>query len=130
MSLGSTTAKNIAIRANYGSSRSSLWPSTVTFRLYVGNPTSGGTEMTGGGYAGVAVANTDANFPVPTTGVLEPATVVFPTSTGAWSAGAPPTFFAIKDGSTFLDYGPLSTNPGVVTAGQDVTLTVVIDPSA
>lgn len=129
MSLGSTAAKTMAIRANYGTSRSSLWPATVTFRLYDDDPTGAGVEMTGGSYAGVVVANTDANMGVAPSGVLEPATVTFATSTGAWS-GVPPTFFAITDGATILDYGPLSTNPGVSVAGQDVMLTVIIDPSA
>lgn len=129
MSLGSTAAKNIAIRACYGSSRSSLWPATVDFRLYVGNPTAGGVEMTGGGYAPVSVANTDANMGVPTGGILTPATVAFATSTGAWSGGAPPDFFAITDGAgTILDTGTVSANPGVVSAGQDVLLSVAIDP--
>lgn len=129
MSLGSTDAKNIAIRANYGSSRSSLWPALVDFRLYDGDPTGAGTEMTGGGYAPVEVANTDANMGVPTSGVLTPATVAFATSTGAWSGGTPPTYFAITDGAgTLLDVGTVSANPGVSAAGQDVLLSAVIDP--
>lgn len=127
MSLGSTAAKNIALRACYGDSRSSLWPATVYLRLYLGDPADSGVEISGGGYAAVAVANTDANMNVPTTGLLEPDVFTFPTSTGAWSAV--PDHWAFTDGSgTVLDTGVVSDNPGVTTASVDALIALAIDP--
>lgn len=129
MSLGSTAAKNVVLRGTYGTSRSSLAPATIDVRLYVGDPAGAGVEMTGGGYAPVTLANSDANMGVPTTGLLTPATVTYATSTGAWSGGTPPDHWAITDGAGVIyDTGVVSANPGVSVAGQDVLLTLTVDP--
>lgn len=130
MSLGSTFAQNADLAASYGDNKSTAagWPTSITVRLYVGDPTSGGVEMSGGGYAGVVVANTSAAVGTPSGGSLGPIVVAWPASTGAWSGGTPPDHAAFTDGSgNILDTGTVSANPGVTTAGQvfelDVTIT-------
>lgn len=123
MSLGSATAKNTSLSACYGDNRSSTWPSTTTFRLYVGDPTSGGTEVSGSGYAGVAVANSTANMGTPSGGSLGPISVTFPAATGSWGT---PDHWANTDGSgNLLDTGAISS-PQAIGAGQTATLAVTI----
>jgi hypothetical protein len=113
MSLGSTYAEDISLDSNYGSGKASNWAGTIYLRLYIGNPTAGGTELTSaGGYAAIAIANTGAsvgtNWPNASGGQKINGTVfTFPTSTGAWSAN--PTYFWLTDSTpNLLDGGPLS----------------------
>lgn len=129
MSLGSTFAKNADLKACYGDNKSTAagWPTSITVKLYVGDPTAGGVEMSGGGYAGVVLANTTAVLGTPSAGQLGPIAVVWPASSGAWSSGTPPTYGAFVDGSgNILDYGIISANPGVTAAGQVFELDVTI----
>lgn len=121
--LGSTQAKNDDLAANYGDNKASMMPTTVTCRLYVGDPTAGGVEVSGGGYAGVAIANTTANMGTPSGGQLGPITVSFPTATGSWGT---PDHWAFTDGSGNLrDTQPIS-NPTAISSGQTPTLAVTI----
>lgn len=117
MSLGSVTAKDASLDACYGDNASSVWPSTVYLRLYNTNPTLGGTELSGGGYAAVAVTNNSDNWPDASAGQkMNGETFSFPTSTGAWSAAA--TYFWLTDSDfNLLDGGPLSVAVQVVDAG-------------
>lgn len=129
MSLGSTFAKNASIAACYGDNKSTAagWPTSITVNLYIGDPTSGGVLMSGGGYAGVVLANTTAVLGSPSVGQLGPITIDWPASTGAWSSGSPPTYGAFVDGSShILDTGTISANPGVTTTGQVFELAVTI----
>lgn len=126
MSLGSTTAKNVDIAGSYGDNKGATAPSTLTFRLYVGNPTSTGVEVSGGSYAGVAIANTTANMGTPSGGSLGSINVGFPTATGSWGT---PDHWACTDGSGHLfDTGAISS-PQAIGAGQTATLSVTITAS-
>lgn len=125
MSLGSNTAKNGDLAGTWGDNKGSTAPTTYTFRLYVGDPTSGGTEVStsGTGYAGVAVANTTANVGTPSGGSLGPISVTFPTASGAWGT---PDHWAATDGSGNLwDTGTISS-PQAIGSGQTATLSVTL----
>lgn len=129
MSLGSTFAQDADLAACYGDNKSTAagWPTSITVKLYVGDPTSGGVEMSGGGYAGVVLANTTAVMGTPATGALGPIVVTWPASTGAWSGGTPPDHAAFVDGSgNILDTGLVSANPGVTTSGQTFECDITI----
>lgn len=101
----------------YGDGRAATWPAIVYAALYSGAPTdsTGGTEISGSGYARVAVANTSANFPAAatTSGVTEKknATAIqFPTV--VTSAYPTVTHWATTDaasGGNVLDYAPVTT---------------------
>jgi len=62
-------------------------PATVYIALFTVAPTDagGGTEVSGGGYARVAVANNTTNFPAATNGTKSNGTTItFPTATADW----------------------------------------------
>lgn len=125
MSLGSTFAQNADLAASYGDNKSTAagWPTSITVHLY----DSTGTEMTGGGYAPVVIANTTAVVGTPASGALGPIVVTWPVSTGPWSGGAPPAYASFADGSgNLLDYGAIAANPGVTDVGQTFELDVTI----
>lgn len=128
MSLGSTTAKNGEITGTWGDNKGSTAPTTYTIRLYVGDPTSGGTEVStsGTGYAAVPVANTTANVGTPSGGALGPIAVAFAAATGSWGT---PDHWAATDGSgNIWDTGTISA-PVAITAGQTPTVNVTITAS-
>ncbi len=120
--IGSDTYANAALDACYGDAHSTAWPDDLQVRLYAGSPLSGGVEVTGGGYAPLAVSNDtatwpDAAFRAKTNGV----DFVFATSSGAYSATA--THWAITDTSGVLcDTGELGEPIAVTEAGQAVRL--------
>ena len=62
-------------------------PSTVYFALYTSSPNDagGGTEVSGGGYARVAVANNAVNWPGAATGTKRNGTTItFPEASATW----------------------------------------------
>lgn len=62
-------------------------PATVYVALYTVAPTDtgGGTEVTGGSYARVAVTNNDTNWPAAAAGAKANGTeITFPEATGDW----------------------------------------------
>jgi hypothetical protein len=62
-------------------------PTTVYIALYTAAPTDagGGTEVSGGGYARVAVTNNTTNFPTASNGSKSNGTTItFPTATADW----------------------------------------------
>lgn len=129
MSLGSTFAQNADLAASYGDNKSTAagWPTSITVRLYIGDPAFGGVEMSGGGYVGVVIASTTAVVGTPSGGQLGPIVVTWPASTGPWSGGTPPDHAAFTDGSgNILDTGVISANPGITVAGQAFELDVTI----
>ena len=120
MALGSTTAKNKALDACYGTARAATWPATLYLALYAADPSTGGAEITGGGYARVAVANTDANWAAAASGSkANAATFSFPTSTGAYSATA--NYWAListaSGAGDLYDTAALSSPLSVTAAG-------------
>lgn len=62
-------------------------PATVYVALFTANPTDagGGTEVTGGSYARVAVTNNATNWPAAVAGAKSNGTVItFPTASASW----------------------------------------------
>lgn len=126
MSLGSVTAKNLALAGQFGDNKGATQPSTLTGHLYVGDPTSTGVEFVGNGYSSPSVANTTANMGTPSGGAIGTAVDInFGTATGAWSASgsAVPTHFAWKDGGgNLIHVLVVGANPGVTAVGQVVKI--------
>ena len=101
MTLGSVKAQNMSLDANYGDNHAPDWPDTVYLHLFVADPTAGGAEITGGGYAPVAIFNDSVHWPdamggLKTNGVAED---LVP-STGPWNAAA--NFWWLSDSPTQL----------------------------
>lgn len=94
-------------------------PTTYHVALYTTAPTDagGGTEVSGGSYARVAVTNNLTNFPVATgtspTSKANGTAVTFPTATGNWGTVAA---FGIHDDPTagnLITWADLTTPQGV-----------------
>ncbi len=91
-------------------------PATLYVALYTVAPsdTGGGTEVTGGSYARVAVTNNATNFPAASGGAKSNGTVItFPTATANWGTVVA---FAILDAATngnFLCWADLTTSKAV-----------------
>lgn len=122
MALGSTTAKNKALDAMYGASASAACPATYYLALFSSDPASGGTEISGGGYARVAVTNNGTNFPAASGGVKSTgAAISFPTSSAAWSATA--THFAFMSANVAGDmYDTGSLTSSVTVSGANTAI--------
>ena len=120
-------------------------PTTVYVSLFTANPSDvgGGTEVTGGAYARVAIACTLANFAgtqgagtvVASSGVSgttsNNAVATFPTPTAAWGTVTGVAFMDAATGGNMLFYGALTASQAVAT-GNTVSfaasqLTVQID---
>jgi len=90
----------------------------LTVKLYTAPPTGagGGTEVTGGSYAGVVLTNNVTNFPqCATSGVVTKtngSVIQFPTATAAWGTV---THWGITDGTNLLVWGPMTPNTYVAS---------------
>lgn len=92
-------------------------PANVTIALFTAAPTDagGGTEVTGGSYARVTVANNATNWPAASGGSKSNGTaIVFPVATATWGTIS---HFAVFDGSTLMVYGAVGT-PKLISAGE------------
>lgn len=93
---------------------------TLTVKLYTVAPSDsgGGTEVTGGSYAAVALTNNTVNFPqCPTSGTptkTNGSVIQFPVATASWGTV---THWAIYEGANLLTYGAISPN-NYVSAGD------------
>lgn len=115
--------KNKTLDASYGDGRAAGFPAVVYLTLYTVAPTDagGGTEVVGGGYAPVAVANTTANWPAAAGGQKSNGTLItFPAATADYPA--PVTHWALKDASSgaIIDWGALQSALTVLTGRQVV----------
>ena len=101
-------------------------PATVYVSLYTVAPSDagGGTEVSGPGYARVAMTNNTINWPASVGGVKSNGTVItFPTPTGSWGTVVA---FGIHDAGVagnLLRYGNLTVSKTVDT-GDEVTFPV------
>ena len=95
-----------------------VFPTTVYIALYTAAPTSagGGTEVTGGSYARVAITCDTTNFPVTSTGEMANAVALnFAQATAPWGTVVA---WAMKDASSagnFLFYGAINPNKTIGT---------------
>lgn len=86
--------------------------------LYTAAPTDagGGTEVTGGSYARVAVTNNATNWPAAAAGAKSNGTVItFPTATADWGTIVAFAILDASSGGNFLYWATLTTNRDVLT---------------
>lgn len=89
-------AQNDGLKAWFGDGRAASVPSSWEVALFTGHPLTGGVELSAvGGYAPLVVANTSANFPDPTDGVIRSVELTWPGPTDAWSDTA--TTYALRN---------------------------------
>jgi len=88
-------------------------PATVYIALFTAAPTDagGGTEVSGGGYARVAVANNTTNFPPASNGTKSNGTTItFPTATADWGTVVAVGIFDAATGGNLLFWANLTTS--------------------
>jgi hypothetical protein len=88
-------------------------PATLYVALFTAAPgeTGGGTEVSGGGYARVAVANDTTNWPAASNGQKSNGTVItFPAATANWGTVVAWGIFDAATGGNLLYYGDVSPN--------------------
>lgn len=86
--------------------------------LYTAAPTDagGGTEVTGGSYARVAVTNNSTNWPAAAAGAKSNGTVItFPTATADWGTIVAFAILDASSGGNFLYWATLTTNRDILT---------------
>lgn len=120
-------ARNLTLRAHFGAARTSLSIPILQFALFRGDPSGGGVEPSGGGYARVA-KNNDAAF-WGTFGATDvfavnkgtSGLVTFPQATGLYSIIEALDWWAIYDstsGGVLWYWGQLGTTITVTAAGD------------
>jgi len=88
-------------------------PATVYVAIYTVAPTDagGGTEVSGGSYARVAVTNNDTNWPAASSGAKANGTeFTFPTATANWGTVVAFAILDAASGGNFLYWGDLTAN--------------------
>ena len=124
MPIGSVTGQNVALAGRYGDNRGSDADSSLIARLWDGDPTAGGSEITGTGYAPITLANTTANFGTPSGGQLGP--IVLDYGTAGADDWIEPFYVSFEDtGGNLYDYGEIA-NPAVINSGDPVSVTTTI----
>lgn len=109
-------------------------PGTLYAALYTVAPTDsgGGTEVSGGSYARVAITNNSTNFPASSGGAKSNGTAItFPTATGNWGTVVAFGLFDASSSGNLLVWGDLTTSKSVTTGDTasfaigelDITLT-------
>jgi hypothetical protein len=91
-------------------------PGTVYVALYTAAPSDsgGGTEVSGGGYARVAVTNNTTNFPAASGGAKSNGTVIqFPTATASWGTVVAVGIFDAASAGNLLAWADLTTSKTV-----------------
>jgi hypothetical protein len=92
---------------------------TLYVALYSAAPTDagGGTELSGNGYARVAVTNNSTNFPGASGGAKANGTVIsFPAATGAWSEATHFGILTASSGGTLVCWGALAASKTAATS--------------
>ena len=87
-------------------------PATIYFALFTVAPSDagGGTEVSGNGYARVAMTNNSTNFPAASGGSKTNAVaVVFPTATGNWGTVSHYGVFDASSGGNLIVHGAMTT---------------------
>lgn len=126
MAFGSSTSlhgRGVALDAFYGDHRGVNTPDLIDIALFVGDPTTSGTELTGtGGYARVRLGNNSTTFPDALVSndykKLIGIPIRFPVSTAAFSGTA--TYWALFDVATgdLLDSGTITGSAAVTGSGK------------
>lgn len=110
-------AQNAGLKAWFGDGRALSMPASWEVALWTGHPLDAGSVELGavGGYARLVVANTSANFPDPTSGVVVSVALTWAAPTAAWSDVA--THFLL------LDHADSTTRWYVGLFGQAINVT-------
>ena len=118
MPLGSDAARNAVLDASLSSTAA---PESLYLALFAGDPASGGVEISGGGYARVAVPR--SAWAAASGGQKSnSAELTFPTSTGAWSGTATHTaLMSASTGGDRWDTGALGSPVAVTESGAVVS---------
>ena len=121
--LGSTNAKTKSLQNDFGDNKGAMAPATWYIAIFDGDPTAGGTELTGtGGVARKSVANTTAKWTVSAGQASNAASESHAASTGAWAAdGTYAALMSASSGGDLWDVLPL-TDP-LIVAGAGVVIT-------
>lgn len=102
-------------------------PATVYVALHSAAPTesTAGTELTGSGYARVAVTNNSTNWPAAASGIKSNgAAIAFPVATGDWVAAVGWGILDASSSGNLLYYGSLGADAGkIFIAATSDTLT-------
>lgn len=99
-------------------------PATVYFALFTSAPTDagGGTEVSGGAYARVAVTNNGTNFPSASGGAKSNGTdVVWPVPTAGWGTAVAVGIFDASTAGNLL-FWCLLTTPRLISTTDDVRI--------
>jgi hypothetical protein len=116
----SNYARNAALNHRYGGPDYAR-PATVYVALFTSAPnvSGGGTEVSGGSYARVAVTNDATNFPAAVDGVKSNANpIAFPAATSAWGVITHGAAFDAPSGGNLLDFAPFAAPQTIQTGGQ------------
>lgn len=101
-------------------------PATVYVALFSVAPTDagGGTELSGNGYARVAVTNNATNWPAASGGAKSNGTAIaFPQATAAWTQAVAFGIFDASSAGNLLYWGDLTT-PRTVALGSTASFAV------
>lgn len=113
------TYRNFVLDTLLGNS-SPTPPADVYCALFTVTPThtGGGTEVTGGAYARVTIANTTTNFPNASGGSKSNGTpITFPTTTADWGTVVAFAYFDAGTGGNLLGFGAIAS-PADVPSGS------------
>jgi len=91
-------------------------PATLYVGLYTAAPTDagGGTEVSGGSYARVAVTNNDTNWPAAAAGAKANGTAItFPTATGDWGTVVAFGIFDADEAGNLLAWADLTVSKAI-----------------
>lgn len=119
----SDTYENVVLDALLGDGKAAAMPATVYVALFTAAPgeTGGGTEVSGGAYDRVAVANTTVNWPDAAAGQKSNGVAIeFIEATASWGTIS---HFALMDAATGGDviiYGALTTSKPIASGEQAV----------
>lgn len=119
-----TTHANRILNATFGVDAAANMPATYYVALMSASPANGagGTELSGNGYARVAVTNNATNFAAAAGGVKTNATdIAFPTATGDWADAAYWAIYDASSGGNLCHYGNFDSVVSVDN-GQDAVI--------
>lgn len=93
-------------------------PATVYIALFTASPTDagGGTEVTGGSYARVAVTNDATNWPAASSGTKQNGTAItFIQATASWGTVVAMGIFDASTAGNLLYWGDLTTSKSIAS---------------
>lgn len=102
----------VVLDALFGKVTPSTVPATLYYALFTATPNAagGGTEVSGGSYARVAVTNNTTNFPnTASQNKTNGTAITWPTSTAAWGTIVAWGVYDASSGGNLWAYGPVTS---------------------